>query len=187
MAAKKRKQAVSRKQAAEQLGRQSTGESTAQSTERSTAQSSAQARVFPLAALRAALGTEVDRIRKYGGYTLILRRGRPVAAVVPYEEFERLAMMDRRTDRRTDRTNRKGSGKNGNAPKHMTPTELMAEIEGIRAAIAEDWAKNGRPPDSKLSTADLIRKNREERTDQILGAGRAGSTRRKRSRGTRGS
>ena len=183
MAAKKRKQAVSRKQAAEQLG--------GQSTERSTAQSSAQARVFPLAALRAALGTEVDRIRKYGGYTLILRRGRPVAAVVPYEEFERLAMKDRRTDRRkdrrTDRTNRKGSGKNGNAPKHMTPTELMAEIEGIRAAIAEDWAKNGRPPDSKLSTADLIRKNREERTDQILGAGRAGSTRRKRSRGTRGS
>ena len=175
MAAKKRKQAVSRKQAAEQLG--------GQSTERSTAQSSAQARVFPLAALRAALGTEVDRIRKYGGYTLILRRGRPVAAVVPYEEFERLAMKDRRKDR----TNRKGSGKNGNAPKHMTPTELMAEIEGIRAAIAEDWAKNGRPPDSKLSTADLIRKNREERTDQILGAGRAGSTRRKRSRGTRGS
>ncbi len=175
MAAKKRKPAVSRKQAAEQLG--------GQSTERSTAQSSAQARVFPLAALRAALGTEVDRIRKYGGYTLILRRGRPVAAVVPYEEFERLAMKDRRTDR----TNRKGSGKNGNAPKHMTPTELMAEIEGIRAAIAEDWAKNGRPPDSKLSTADLIRKNREERTDQILGAGRAGSTRRKRSRGTRGS
>ena len=45
------------------------------------------ARVFPLAvlraALRAALGTEVDRVRKYGGYTLILRRGRAVAAVIP--------------------------------------------------------------------------------------------------------
>ena len=39
------------------------------------------ARALPLAALRSALGTEVDRVRRHGGYTLILRRGKPVAAV----------------------------------------------------------------------------------------------------------
>ena len=76
------------------------------------------ARVFPLAALRAALGTEVDRVRRYGGYTLILRRGRAVAAVIPYEEFERLTMQDR---------NGKGT-KAGGAPRQMTPTELIAEV-----------------------------------------------------------
>lgn len=63
------------------------------------------ARVFPLAALRAALGTEVDRVRRYGGYTLILRRGRAVAAVIPYEELERLTMQDRNGKDGKDRKN----------------------------------------------------------------------------------
>ena len=123
------------------------------------------ARVFPLAALRAALGTEVDRVRKYGGYTLILRRGRAVAAVIPYEEFERLTMQDRN---RKDRKNTNARS----APRRMTPTELIAEVESIRAAIAADWAKNGRPPESSLDAAELIRKSREERTNQIVRAAR---------------
>ena len=131
------------------------------------------ARVFPLAALRAALGTEVDRVRKYGGYTLILRRGRAVAAVIPYEEFERLTMQDRN---RKDRKNTNARS----APRQMTPTELIAEVESIRAAIAADWAKNGRPPESSLDAAELIRKSREERTNQILRAARGTPVGRKR-------
>lgn len=125
------------------------------------------ARVFPLAALRAALGTEVDRVRKYGGYTLILRRGRAVAAVIPYEEFERLTMQDRnRKDRK--HTNARS------APRQMTPTELIAEVESIRAAFAEADAKRlaqGLPVNTK-SAAELVREGREERTRQILQAAR---------------
>lgn len=134
------------------------------------------ARVFPLAALRAALGTEVDRVRTYGGYTLILRRGRAVAAVIPYEEFERLTMQDRNRKDRKDRKNTNARS----APRQMTPTELIAEVESIRAAIAADWAKNGRPPESSLDAAELIRKSREERTNQILRAARGTPVGRKR-------
>ncbi|MEY2714598.1 MAG: hypothetical protein RIT24_941 [Planctomycetota bacterium] len=128
------------------------------------------ARVFPLAALRAALGTEVDRVRRYGGYTLILRRGRAVAAVIPYEEFERLTMQDR---------NRKGT-KAGSAPRQMTPTELIAEVERIRAAFAKADAERlaqGLPVNTK-SAAELVREGREERTQQILQAARGKHDRR---------
>jgi len=128
------------------------------------------ARVFPLAALRAALGTEVDRVRKYGGYTLILRRGRAVAAVIPYEEFERLTMQDRK---------RKDS-KAANAPRQMTPTELIAEVESIRAAFAKADAERlvqGLPVNTK-SAAELVRQGREERTQQILQAARGKHDRR---------
>ncbi len=131
------------------------------------------ARVFPLAALRAALGTEVDRVRTYGGYTLILRRGRPVAAVIPYEEFERYTMRDS-DGAPTPGDRRVGSSTDGKArvdlERTMTPQEVMAAIEGIRRAIAAEWKASGKPPEAGLSAADLIRRAREERTNQILDA-----------------
>jgi prevent-host-death family protein len=131
------------------------------------------ARVFPLAALRAALGTEVDRVRTYGGYTLILRRGRPVAAVIPYEEFERYTMRDS-DGAPTPGDRRVGSSTGGKAradsERTMTPQEVMATIEGIRQAIAAEWKASGKPPEAGLSAADLIRRAREERTNQILDA-----------------
>ncbi len=128
------------------------------------------ARVFPLAALRAALGTEADRVRRYGGYTLILRRGRAVAVVIPYEEFERLTMQDRK---------RKDS-KAANAPRQMTPTELIAEVESIRAAFAKADAERlvqGLPVNTK-SAAELVWEGREKRTQQILQAARGKHDRR---------
>lgn len=121
------------------------------------------ARVFPLAALRAALGTEVDRVRKYGGYTLILRRGRAVAAVIPYEEFERLTMQDRNS-------NTRGGG--GGSPRKMTPGEIMAEVERIRAEFAKadaDRLAQGLSINTR-SAAELVREGRDERTDQIVKA-----------------
>ena len=143
------------------------------------------ARVFPLAALRAALGTEVDRVRKYGGYTLILRRGRAVAAVIPYEEFERLTMQDR------NRKGGNGGGGVGGTPRRMTPTELLAEVESIRTAFAkadEQRLANGLPINTKTA-AELVREGREERTQQIVKAARRNDDRRsgksKRSKGSK--
>ena len=120
----------------------------------------ARTRVIPLASLRATLGIEIDRVRTYGGHTLILRRGRPVAAVIPYHEYERFIMSS------NDRNQKEGAGT------RMTPAEIMAEVDRVREAIAADWAKNGRPPEANLPAAELIRQIREERTQQILDAAR---------------
>jgi prevent-host-death family protein len=125
----------------------------------------ARTRVIPLAALRATLGTEVDRVRTYGGHTLILRRGRPVAAVIPYHEYERFIMDNNNRGPRA-----KTEGSDGAPEPRMTPAEIMAEVDRVRDAIAADWAKNGRPPSAKLSAAEIIRQAREERTQQILDA-----------------
>ena len=138
----------------------SSKKSPAHAKKRTHAAPEARTRVMPLAALRATLGIEVDRVRTYGGHTLILRRGRPVAAVIPYHEYERFIM---------DINGR-------NQPKgtdiRMTPAEIMAEVDRVREAIAADWAKNGRPPEANLPAAELIRQIREERTQQILDAAR---------------
>ena len=120
----------------------------------------ARTRVIPLAALRAVLGTEIDRVRSYGGHTLILRRGRPVAAVIPYGEYESLIMDS-------------NSNRNKKAPR-MTPAEIMAEVDRVREAIAKadaDRAARGLPVNTK-SAAELIREIRDERTEQILNAAR---------------
>jgi hypothetical protein len=56
----------------------------------------------------------------------------------------------------------------------MTPTELIAEVESIRAAFAKADAKRlaqGLPVDTK-SAAELVREGREERTQQLLQASR---------------
>jgi prevent-host-death family protein len=112
------------------------------------------ARALPLAALRAALGTEVDRVRRHGGYTLILRRGKPVAAVIPFEEFRRYRMTGRFEEH--ERTER--------------GAQLIADIRRVREAIAKQWRERGRPPDADLAAAELINKLRDERTQQILDA-----------------
>ena len=108
-------------------------------------------------------GIEIDRVRTYGGHTLILRRGRPVAAVIPYHEYERFIMNS------NDRNQQEGAGT------RMTPAEIMAEVDRVREAIAADWAKNGRPPEASLPAAELIRQIREERTQQVLDAARGRS------------
>jgi hypothetical protein len=54
----------------------------------------------------------------------------------------------------------------------MTPTELIAEVESIRAAFAKADAERlaqGLPVNTK-SAAELVREGREERTQQILQA-----------------
>lgn len=112
------------------------------------------ARAFPLAALRAALGTEVDRVRRHGGYTLILRRGKPVAAVIPFEEFRRYRMTGRFEEH--ERAER--------------GAQLIADIRRVREAIAKQWREKGRPPDADLTAAEFINKLRDERTQQILDA-----------------
>jgi len=112
------------------------------------------ARSLPLAALRAALGTEVDRVRRHGGYTLILRRGKPVAAVIPFEEFRRYRMTGRFEEH--ERAER--------------GAQLIADIRRVREAIAKQWREKGRPPDADLTAAELINKLRDERTQQILDA-----------------
>ena len=120
------------------------------------------ARALPLAALRAALGTEVDRVRRHGGYTLILRRGRPVAAVIPYEEFRRYRMEgDKRSLDEFDRDERTRLG-----------AEILAGIQKVRDAIARsDAAKRDRgEPIPVESAADLINRLRAERTRQVLDA-----------------
>jgi antitoxin (DNA-binding transcriptional repressor) of toxin-antitoxin stability system len=117
------------------------------------------ARALPLAALRSALGTEVDRVRQLGGYTLILRRGRPVAAVIPYEEFRRYRM-------------------NGRFEEHERAergARLVADIRRLRDAIASEWDDGGRPPEAGMPAAQLINKLREERTQRILDAASSGS------------
>ncbi|MFM7134039.1 MAG: hypothetical protein ACKO0W_06965 [Planctomycetota bacterium] len=114
------------------------------------------ARALPLAALRAALGTEVDRVRRHGGYTLILRRGKPVAAVIPFEEFRRYRMTGR-----FDEHERAERG-----------ARLIADIHRVREAIAQEWRERGRPPEADLSAAELISTLRDERTQQILDAAR---------------
>ena len=135
------------------------------------------ARVFPLAALRAALGTEVDRVRTYGGYTLILRRGRPVAAVIPYEEFERYTMRDSSEQRpESDPVREVGHSPDRYAgiPPRASPQELMAAFEQIRLMIAQSDAQRlarGLPVNRK-PMADVIREMREERTQQIIDAAR---------------
>lgn len=135
------------------------------------------ARVFPLAALRAALGTEVDRVRTYGGYTLILRRGRPVAAVIPYEEFERYTMRDSSEQRpESDPVREVGHSPDRYAgiPPRASPQELMAAFEQIRLMIAQSDAERlarGLPVNRK-PMADVIREMREERTQQIIDAAR---------------
>lgn len=125
----------------------------------------ARTRVIPLAALRATLGIEIDRVRTYGGHTLILRRGRPVAAVIPYHEYERFIMNS------NDRNQKEGAGT------RMTPAEIMAEVDRVREAIARSdaaRAARGLPVNTK-SAAELIREAREERTHQILNAARGKS------------
>jgi prevent-host-death family protein len=112
--------------------------------------------------LRAALGTEVDRVRRHGGYTLILRRGRPVAAVIPYEEFRRYRMEgDKRSLDEFDRDERARLG-----------AEILAGIQKVRDAIARsDAAKRDRgEPIPVESAADLISRLRAERTQQVLDA-----------------
>jgi PHD/YefM family antitoxin component YafN of YafNO toxin-antitoxin module len=120
------------------------------------------ARALPLAALRSALGTEVDRVRQLGGYTLILRRGRPVAAVIPYEEFRRYRMEgDKRPLDEFERDERARRG-----------AEILAGIQKVREAIARsDAAKKARgEPIPVESAADLINRLRAERTQQVLDA-----------------
>ena len=112
------------------------------------------ARALPLAALRSALGTEVDRVRRHGGYTLILRRGKPVAAVIPFEEFRRYRMTGRFEEH--ERAER--------------GAQLIADIRRVREAIAKQWREKGRPPDADLTAAEFINKLRDERTQQILDA-----------------
>jgi PHD/YefM family antitoxin component YafN of YafNO toxin-antitoxin module len=112
------------------------------------------ARALPLAALRAALGTEIDRVRRHGGYTLILRRGKPVAAVIPFEEFRRYRMTGRFEEH--ERAQR--------------GAQLIADIRRVREAIAKQWRERGRPPDADLTAAEFINKLRDERTQQILDA-----------------
>lgn len=125
----------------------------------------ARTRVIPLASLRATLGIEIDRVRTYGGHTLILRRGRPVAAVIPYHEYERFIMSS------NDRNQKEGAGT------RMTPAEIMAEVDRVREAIARSdaaRAARGLPVNTK-SAAELIHEAREERTQQILNAARGKS------------
>jgi prevent-host-death family protein len=129
----------------------------------------ARTRVIPLAALRATLGTEVDRVRTYGGHTLILRRGRPVAAVIPYHEYERFIMDNNNRGPRA-----KTEGSDGAPEPRMTPAEIMAEVDRVRDAIARadaERAARSLPVNTK-SAAELIREIREERTAQILQAAR---------------
>ena len=118
------------------------------------------ARALPLAALRAALGTEVDRVRRHGGYTLILRRGKPVAAVIPFEEFRRYRMTN--DDRSADDIERDERALRG--------AEILADIRRVREAIArDDAAKKARGERVPVETAaELINRLREERTQQIL-------------------
>ena len=120
------------------------------------------ARALPLAALRAALGTEVDRVRRHGGYTLILRRGKPVAAVIPFEEFRRYRMKN--DDRSADDIERDERALRG--------AEILADIRRVREAIArDDAAKKARGERVPVETAaELINRLREERTQQILDA-----------------
>ena len=120
------------------------------------------ARALPLAALRAALGTEVDRVRRHGGYTLILRRGKPVAAVIPFEEFRRYRMKN--DDRSADDIERDERARRG--------AEILADIRRVREAIArDDAAKKARGERVPVETAaELINRLREERTQQILDA-----------------
>ena len=120
------------------------------------------ARALPLAALRAALGTEVDRVRRHGGYTLILRRGKPVAAVIPFEEFRRYRMTN--DDRSADDIERDERARRG--------AEILADIRRVREAIArDDAAKKARGERVPVETAaELINRLREERTQQILDA-----------------
>jgi PHD/YefM family antitoxin component YafN of YafNO toxin-antitoxin module len=109
--------------------------------------------------LRSALGTEVDRVRQHGGYTLILRRGRPVAAVIPYEEFRRYRMNGRFEEHeRAERS-----------------AKLVADIRRVREAIANEWVDMGRPPEAGMPAAQLINKLREERTQRILDAASSAS------------
>ena len=117
---------------------------------------------MPLAALRAALGTEVDRVRRHGGYTLILRRGKPVAAVIPFEEFRRYRMKN--DDRSADDIERDERARRG--------AEILADIRRVREAIArDDAAKKARGERVPVETAaELINRLREERTQQILDA-----------------
>lgn len=135
------------------------------------------ARVFPLAALRAALGTEVDRVRTYGGYTLILRRGRPVAAVIPYEEFERYTMRDfseQSPERDPVREVGPGPDRYAGIPPRASPQELLAAFEQIRLMIAQSDAERlarGLPVHQQ-PMAEVIREMREERTQQIIDAAR---------------
>ena len=120
------------------------------------------ARALPLAALRAALGTEIDRVRRHGGYTLILRRGKPVAAVIPFEEFRRYRMTN--DDRSADDIERDERARRG--------AEILADIRRVREAIArDDAAKKARGEGVPVETAaELINRLREERTQQILDA-----------------
>lgn len=173
MAAKKRaKQQNARAKSAksaEQRGKsKSKSKSTPKTKSRVTRERAAKAdipdgaRALPLAALRAALGTEVDRVRRHGGYTLILRRGKPVAAVIPFEEFRRYRMKN--DDRSADDIERDERARRG--------AEILADIRRVREAIArDDAAKKARGERVPVETAaELINRLREERTQQILDA-----------------
>jgi hypothetical protein len=88
--------------------------------------------------------------------------GKPVAAVIPFEEFRRYRMTN--DDRSADDIERDERARRG--------AEILADIRRVREAIArDDAAKKARGERVPVETAaELINRLREERTQQILDA-----------------